>query len=44
MSKRFSKWAYFIAVFAGCSLFHLGCNLGGQMGMLLAILQEDAFG
>jgi hypothetical protein len=42
--SKFSKWAYFVAVFAGGALFQFGCNLGGQTGLLLAILQEDIFG
>jgi hypothetical protein len=42
--SKFSKWAYVVAVFAGGSLFHLGCSFGGQTGLLLAILQEDIFG
>jgi hypothetical protein len=42
--SKLSKWAYFIAVFAGGSLFHLGCSFGGQSALLWAILQEDIFG
>jgi hypothetical protein len=46
MFNRLKMWAYVAAIFGGAALLGGGCGwqINRQMGTILAILQEDAFG